>query len=63
MEGLWALMTVVGPIVLLVAIVFVWIRNRKPAPGEMRRAEEGAKQVREEIKEDPEYRESPPDKL
>ena len=63
MEGLWVVMTVVGPIVLIAAIIVVWARNRKPPQAEINQAEEGAKQVREEIRNDPSYRESPSDKL
>ena len=49
---LWTLITIVGPLLLIAAIVWAWLRNRNPAPGEIARAEQGARELREEIEED-----------
>jgi hypothetical protein len=55
----WSLMTVLGPVLLLAAIGWATLRNRNPAPGEIARAERGARDLREEI-EDDEARDSAP---
>ena len=49
---LWTLITIVGPLLLIAAIVWAWLRNRNPAPSEIARAEQGARELREEIEED-----------
>ncbi len=57
MGWLWSLATVLGPILLIAVIVWAWLRNRGGSRAQIARAEEGAKEVREEIRRDPEYRE------
>ena len=59
MGWLWTLVTILGPILLIAAIVWAWLRNRKPAPGEIARADRGARELRAEIEED-EARENAP---
>lgn len=54
---LWTLITILGPILLLAAIVWAYLRNRNPAPGEIARAEQGAREVRKELAEDREREE------
>lgn len=57
MGWLWTLITILGPILLIGAIIWAVMRNRGGSRAQVARAEEGAKEVREEIRRDPEYRE------
>jgi len=56
---LWTLVTILGPVLLIVAIVWAFMRNRNPRPGEIERAERGARELREEIEEDEARRNAP----
>jgi len=56
---MWSLVTILGPALLIAAIVWAYLRNRNPRPGEIARAEEGARELREEIAEE-EARENAP---
>lgn len=56
---LWTLTTILGPILLIGAIVWAYWRNRKPRPGEIERAERGARELRQELEEDEARREAP----
>ncbi|HYD24573.1 MAG TPA: hypothetical protein VEB68_07230 [Croceibacterium sp.] len=49
---LWTLITILGPILLIAAIVWAWLRNKGGSRGEVARAERGAREVREEIEQD-----------
>ena len=49
---LWSLITVLGPILLIGAIVWAYMRNRRPRPSEIATAERGARELREEIESD-----------
>ena len=49
---LWTLITIVGPLLLIGAIVWATLRNRNARPGEINRAEQGARELREEIERD-----------
>lgn len=49
---LWSLATVLGPLLLLGMIVWVYYRNRKAGPANLARAERGARELREEIARD-----------
>ncbi len=49
---MWSLATVLGPILLIAAIVWAYLRTRNPRPGEIERAEQGARELREEIEKD-----------
>jgi hypothetical protein len=49
---LWSLSTIVGPILLMAVILWAWLRNRNPRPGEIARAERGARELRQDIEED-----------
>jgi len=57
--SLWSLVTILGPILLMGAIIWAWLRNRNPAPGEIARAERGARELREELEEDEARRGAP----
>jgi len=54
---LWSLATILGPILLIGAILYAFFRNRGGTRREVDRAERGAAEFREELKRDPEYRE------
>jgi hypothetical protein len=54
---MWSLITVVGPLLLIVALIVVFLRNRRRPRGEIAEAERGAVQLREELLRDPQYRE------
>lgn len=53
MEAILPFATVLGPIVLLAVIVYAWARNRKTRNSVDRRAERGARELREELSERP----------
>ena len=55
--AIWSLATIVGPILLLTVVIWAYVRNRNAGRENIRRAERGAKDVREEIRRDPQYRE------
>ncbi len=54
---MWALINIVGPLLLLGALVWVFLRNRRRPPGEIAEAERGAVRLREDLQRDPQYRE------
>ena len=54
---LWSLATILGPILLIAAIVYAVIRNRGGSRAEIDRAERGAVTLREDLDRDPDYRE------
>lgn len=49
---LWSLVIILGPILLLGAIVWAWSRNRAAGPRNRARSEQGARDLYEEIDED-----------
>jgi cbb3-type cytochrome oxidase subunit 3 len=53
---LWTLITILGPILLIGAIVWAYLRNRGASRANYNRAEEGAKDLRQELEDDPQYR-------
>ncbi|UVI39704.1 hypothetical protein [Qipengyuania spongiae] len=53
MEGFWGIVVVVGPILLIGAIIYATLRNRKANAASERRADIGAKRLREDIEEQP----------
>ena len=57
MPTVWLIVVAIGPLLLIAAIYFGFIRNREGSRGEVARAERGAEEFREELKRDPEYRE------
>jgi hypothetical protein len=52
MEGLLPLVTVVGPILLLAAIIWAYFSNRNAGRASIERAERGARELRREIEKD-----------
>ena len=53
MESILPIATVLGPILLLAALVYAWLRNRKAPKSVDRAAERGARELREEVSERP----------
>jgi hypothetical protein len=49
---LWTLITILGPLLLIAAIVWAYLRNRNPSPGEIARADRGARELRQELEEE-----------
>lgn len=49
MENLWALITIVGPILLAGVLFYAWMRNRQQPKSEVQRSEDGARELREQI--------------
>lgn len=49
MESLWILIDIVGPLLLIGALVWVFLRNRRRPRGEVERAERGARELREQL--------------
>ena len=49
MGWLWSLVTVVGPILLIGAIIWAYLRNRQGSRAVVARAERGARELREEL--------------
>ena len=52
MGWLWTLITILGPILLIGAIVWAYLRNKNAGRANFERAELGAREVREEIEKD-----------
>jgi hypothetical protein len=52
MESLWSLITIVGPLLLIAALVWAYFRNRNASRASIARAERGAREVRREIEEE-----------
>lgn len=48
MEAIWSLVTIVGPILLIAAIIWAYLANRSSREG-VERAERGARELREEL--------------
>jgi hypothetical protein len=55
----WILIDIVAPVLLIGAIIWAYLRNRRPRPGEIERAERGARELRQEIEEDEARRDAP----
>ena len=52
MESLWAVINIAAPALLILALIWVFMRNRKRPRAEIERAERGARELREEIERD-----------
>ncbi len=53
MESVLAIVTIVGPILLLGVLIWAWLRNRNASRSSEIRAERGARELREEIENSP----------
>ena len=56
---LWTLITILGPLLLIAAMVWAYLRNRNPSREEIVRAERGARELRGEIEEEEARRDAP----
>lgn len=52
MESLWHIIDIVGPLLLLAAITWAVLRNRRARPGEIARSERGARDLRRQLDEE-----------
>lgn len=55
----WTLSTILGPILLIGVIVWAYLRNRKPRPGEIEQAERGARELRRDLEQEEARRDAP----
>ncbi len=53
---MYAIFNIVGPLILLAAIIYFTVRLWKQRPGEIAQAERGARELREELNEDDQQR-------
>lgn len=53
MERLWAFIVILGPILFLAVVIYVWYSNRKAGRANKRQADQGARELREEMAEEP----------
>lgn len=53
MGSVWSLAIIIGPILLIGVIIFAWFRNRNTSDRLERKADEGTRDLREEIAEKP----------
>lgn len=53
MEGLWGVVLIGGPLLLLAAFIFGWLRNRQMSEAQERESDRGTRELREEIAESP----------
>ena len=49
---MWILINFIGPFLLLAVLVWAFLRNRRARPGEIERAERGARELRQELEEE-----------
>lgn len=56
-EAMWFFTVVGGPILLIAAIIWFTVRNKTAGQRNFDRAERGARELRQELERDPDYRE------
>jgi flagellar basal body-associated protein FliL len=59
MESLWIVINIVAPLLLIAALIWAWLHNRKANRASAERAERGARELRREIEEDEARRGAP----
>lgn len=59
MEGIWSLVTIVGPVLLIGAIIWAYLLNRTGSQRDIERAERGARKLRAELAEEEARRGAP----
>lgn len=52
MSSLWSLATILGPILLIGFIIWAFVKNRQAPDSTVRKAEEGARELREDLDQD-----------
>ncbi|WP_443969566.1 hypothetical protein [Sphingobium sp. CR28] len=60
MGGLWTLVTVLGPVLLLAVLAYVLIRRRQPSPREEARLDQATKTLRDDLDREDKAREEKP---
>ena len=58
--GLYGVVTIVGPILLLAALAFAMLRNRKRTPADRRRTEQATRELREQLSDEDRARDRNP---
>lgn len=53
MEDIWGILLIVGPILLLAAMVYAWFKNRSITPREEDLSDAGTRALRHDIENDP----------
>ncbi|MDC0886718.1 hypothetical protein OAS19_02880 [Altererythrobacter sp.] len=53
MGSIWSFITIAGPILLIAALIYAWTRNRGASDATNRKAERGARELRENIEREP----------
>lgn len=53
MEGLWGIVLVGGPLLLLVVFIFGWIRNREISKRDKLKSDRGTRELRRDIEREP----------
>lgn len=52
MESLWIVISILGPALLILALIWVFLRNRRAPRAEIERAERGARELRARLDEE-----------
>jgi FtsZ-interacting cell division protein ZipA len=52
MAEIWSITVIVGPIILIAAIVYAWLRNRNARKATKRKADRGAERLQEKVERD-----------
>ena len=52
METLWIVIDIAAPVLLIGALIWAFLRNRRARPGEMAAAEQGARDLRRQLNEE-----------
>jgi len=52
MESLWIIIDIVGPVLLILVLIWVFVRNRNARRSEIEEAERGARELRAELDEE-----------
>ncbi|MGF7147272.1 hypothetical protein FHS96_000881 [Sphingomonas zeicaulis] len=58
--GLYGVVTIVGPILLLAALAFAILRNRKRTPADRQRTEQATRELREQLSDEDRARDRNP---
>ena len=52
MAEIWSITVIVGPIILIAAIIYAWLRNRNARKATKRKADRGAERLQEKVERD-----------
>ena len=47
MAGIWSVVIIVGPIILIAAIIYAWLRNRNASKANLRQADRATERLQE----------------